>query len=539
MSDRETLFDLPTDPEQIGILLPPANLRKINFSALDFTTARRATIEYIKSYYPNDFNDFVKSNGMMMLVDIQSSNVAKLSLRGDILANEGFLPTSTTEEAVIQHLALINQKFRQQTPAVVDIEISVPTALTTDLHIDPGTLFRLRGPDGQPVYYELYRAPGDFTSSTIIQASKRGVIGYGIEGRFANPTVVVSTGGPGQQLTVNQPDILEAPITVFIEADDGVEEWAATFEPLERFGPDDKVMNVAVFSDRAEFTFGDDVNGQAPLSGQEITVSYRVGGGIRGRIGSGAINETRAISPMPPSNSPIQVLFRNVAPSSGGTDRETIEQAKKRAPRDFAVRAFASDRPASIVTEGDYAQVATTFAHPVFGAVAKAIATIRTGLNANLVEIYILAEGPEQLVTPSVGLKLALKNYITEFNVFTDTTDVLDGAVKSVDVEMTVVVNRNADATFVQTRVNEVLDNYFNVANREMGQPLYVSELTELITGVDGVLYVDIFKPSDNILATKELADPDLKGVGINEIIIEGTRDVRVYYEPAYKKSGT
>jgi len=539
MSDRETLFDLPTDPEQIGILLPPANLRRINFSALDFQTARRASIEYLKTYFPDDFNDFVKSNGMMMLVDVQSSNVAKLSLRSDLLANEGFLPTAKTEDAVVQHLALINQKIRQQTPAIVDIEVSVPTALSTDLEIDPGVVFKLKGPDGRPVYYELYRAPGDFTSKTIIQAGKRGVIAYGLEGRFGDPVITISPGGPNQSMTVNEPRIIEEPIFVFLNTGQEIQQWAATLEPLERFGPDDRVMRIEVFSDRAEFTFGDDVNGQAPLAGQEITITYRTGGGIRGRLGSNAINESRAVSPLPPASALVQVLFRNIAPSSGGTDRESLDQAKRRAPRDFIVRAFASDRPASIVTDQDYAQVATTFAHPVYGAVSKAVASLRTSLNTNLIELYILAEGPDSLVTPSLGLKTALETYVSEFNVFTDTVDVLDGSIKTVDVEMTVVINRNADATFVKTRSNAALDNFFDPANRDMGQPLYTSYLIELITNIDGVSYVDMFKPTDNILPTKELAKEGSNGVGINEVIVEGKREIGFYYEASYAKSGT
>ena len=87
-STEETLFDLPNSPEAFGVVLPPANLRRLDFSGLDYTTARRAIIEYIRTYYPDKFNDFVASNGIIMITEIVASVVAKLSLRGDILANE-------------------------------------------------------------------------------------------------------------------------------------------------------------------------------------------------------------------------------------------------------------------------------------------------------------------------------------------------------------------------------------------------------------------------------------------------------------------
>lgn len=531
---EQTLFDLPVSPDQISILLPPAKLRRINFSALDFTTARDATFEYIRTYYPDDFNDFVASNGIIMLSEVQASNVSKIALRGDLLSNEGFLPTCTTELAATQHLALINQKFRTQTPAVVDIEVTVQSPLTTNLEISPGMRFTVKGPDNKPVYYEIYRAPGDFTSNIVVPASKRGVIAFGLEGRSIGPVRATSTGGINQTITISNSSILEQPVTVQVCTGPDCEYWTVVTEPLERYGPNDKVVNAQFYSDYMTLTFGDDVNGKAPLAGQEIQINYRIGGGSRGRIGSYAIDETRPVSPLPPADAPIQVLFRNTTPSSGGTDRETLEQVKKRAPRDFAVRAFATTRPASIVTDADYVEVAGTFAHPVYGAVAKAIATIRTGLNANLVELYILAQGANGLVTPSLGLKLALQTYIDEFNVLTDTLSVLDGAVKPIEVDMTVVVNRNADASFVRTQVNEALNTFFATTNREMGQALYITDIIEIITAIDGVLYVDLFQPANNILPTGLLggANPtDATGVGVNEIIVEAQRNIRIYYE--------
>jgi len=526
-----TLFDLPSSPEQIGILLPSANLRRINFSALEYETARRAGIEYIKSYFSDTFNDWVASSGTVMFLELQASNVAKLSLRGDMLAENCFLPTATTESAVSNHLALINQKIKQQTPSVVDVEVSVTTQLTVDLDIDPGLVFQVRGPDGDVVYYELYRSPGDYTSKIKIPAGKRGVIAFGINGRFVGDVVAVSPGGINQFFEIKSDNILESPFFVRVGSNGVDEQWAVINGPLEKYGPNDKVVQLRMFSNRAELVFGDNVSGKAPLSGQQITISYRVGGGLRGRIGSNAINETRAISTSQTLTAPVQVRFRNLSPSVGGTDRESLEQAKYRAPRDFVVRAFASDRPASIVTDKDYVQVASTFSHPVFGTVSKAISTVRTGKNANLVEVYILAEGHDGLVTPSTGLKLALSTYLDEYNVNTDTVSVLDGEIKAIDIEMTVVADRNADATFVKSKVEAAIDSYFDISKWQMGQPFYRSTFIEAISSVDGVSYVDLFKPSDNILETNAEAEADSVGIGFNEVIVEGNRNINFYYQ--------
>jgi len=113
----------------------------------------------------------------------------------------------------------------------------------------------------------------------------------------------------------------------------------------------------------------------------------------------------------------------------------------------------------------------------------------------------------------------------------TDSVVVLDGVIKSVNIDMTVVIGRNADATFVKDNVNVALDDLFNTTNRDMGQPLYVSEIVEAVSNVDGVTYIDLFTPQDNILPTNALANSESDGIGINEIIVEGNREIRFFYE--------
>lgn len=522
----ETLFDLPTVPDEFGVVLPPPNLRRLDFSGLDYPTSRRAQIEYIKTYYPDDFNDFVASNGMMMLVELIASTTAKLSLRQDILAQDTTLPTAQSEEAVVNHLALINQRIRRQTPAVVDVEISLDQPAFTDVEIEPGTSFSTNGPDSLPIAYEIYRAPGDWRSKIIIPAGKRGVIAYGLEGVFASPVVVSSAGGPNQVYTVQDTAILESPLFVKVTVGETSEDWKVITEPIERYGPTDKVVEALFIDDKVKFRFGDDVTGQTPLSGSSIEFRYRTGGGIRGRIGVGQIDTARQVTPLPPANAAVSVRFRNISPSSGGADRESIAAAKRRAPRDFALQR-------SIVTAEDYAQAASTFNHPVYGSIAKALASIRTGYNANQVEIYALAEGPDGLpVAPNAGLKAGLATYFKDLNVFTDTTVVLDGALKPVNIEMTVIVNRNADASVVKERVERAITDYFDITRWEMGLPFYQSSFIEAIKGVDGIAYIDVYSPAGNILPTGKAADiTNATGIGFNELIVEGSRKVSYYYE--------
>lgn len=550
----ETIINVPLEPEEFGVVLPSADLRRINFSALDFVTIRRSLVEYIKTYFPSDFNDFVSSNGSVMFMELVSAVGNILSQRADILADESFLPTSQSKEAVINHLALINQVINRATPSTVDIEVSVSNPVSSQISIPSGLQFTVSGTDGLPVTYELYRAPNDFTSNLTIQAGKRGVIGFGIEGRFATPAVFQSAGGANQTVEINDTNILDEPICVDVSTGNVDTVRYVRVKNIEKYASNDEVFEVKFTGTSMKVVFGDDVNGKAPLAGQTITINYRTGGGIRGRISSNIINESRQIVPNPPASAPVDVLFRNISPSVGGTDEETIEDAKKRAPKDAATLGSATSGE-------DYSQLSKSYIHPVFGSVSKAVATIRTGveddletlaemvraaattaeaaeilgtnfINRNIVELYVLANGVDGTpAVPSVGLKYGLEQFFSEIAVLTDEVRILEGQIKSVDLSASIIINRSADAGTVKESVNTVIEDFFDVDNFDMGQGLYVSRLYEAIQSVPGVKFVKIFSPSDDIIPTKKKADPNVKGVGFNELIALGEKKLQFFFE--------
>jgi hypothetical protein len=553
MAQEQVLFRQPNAPEEFGVALAPAQLRRLDFSALDFEMMRRAGIEYIRTYFPNDFNDFFASNGVIMMLELVSYVGNILSQRSDILIDEAFLSTAQTKDAVIQHLELINQEIIRATPAVVDVEVSIETPLPTEVKIPAATSFSLTGPDQQPVTYEIYRAPGDFVSPVSIPPGKRGVIAHGIEGYTVEPITAIATGGVGQKVVLDVPNVLDEPITVMVTTGEFARYWSR-IEIIEKAGPNDEVFEVRHLENRTEIILGDDQAGKAPLAGEEITVAYRIGGGVRGRIAANTINETRPINPEPPVTAAVEVRFRNLVPSSGGTDEETIEQAKRRAPREFATQGNA-------VTSEDYALLAQEYSHPVFGTVAKAVGTLRTGVdqdfeeiarkarqaatveeaaeaiqndfvNRNIVELYVLAEGPESTpVAPSSGLRRGLITFFEEINVLTDEVRVFDGAVKAVDVTATVVMSRNADVGTVKVAVEDAIRNFFDLRNFDMGTGLYVSNLYAILEEIPGVRYVDIFKPQDDVIQTNKIAEEGSDGIGINEVITLGELDLKFYLE--------
>jgi len=523
----ETFFNLPIDPEEFGIVLEPARLRRIDFSALEFQEMRRAIIEYIKTYYPNQFNDFVANNGIIMIAELVAYLGGLLSQRSDIIADESFLPTAQTEDAVNQHLALINNEIKRATPAVVDIEISIDTEAPTSINIPAGLQFTIVGADGLPLIYELYRAPGDFISPITIFPGTRGIIGFGIEGRFLTPLVAESIGGPNQEFEILEPSILSDPISVDITTGATTVAWRR-IDTLERAEANDEVFEVLFFEDRAIVRFGNDVAGKALLAGQTVTANFRVGGGIRGRIAANSINETRPVNPEAPASASVEVLFRNPNPSNGGTDRESLDSARLRAPKESAALNSATSGE-------DYSVLAREFTHPIYGSVLKAVASLKTSLNANVVFLHVLAAGPDDVpVLPSIGLKQSLQTFLDDLKVLTDEVRVVDGAIKPVDVRANVVISRSADPAQVRVTVDTRLKDFFSVNNFDMGQPLYVSQLQELLQSIEGVKFIQLREPVDDIIASDQgAATASENQVGFDELVTLGSINVKLYFEKA------
>jgi predicted phage baseplate assembly protein len=93
--------------------------------------------------------------------------------------------------------------------------------------------------------------------------------------------------------------------------------------------------------------FGDGRQGLPPASGDALVASYKVGNGRSGNVGPGAIDTVELCGV-----DAGEIRVRNPLPACGGTDPETIAEARQRAPREaLAVLARA-------VTADDYARVA-------------------------------------------------------------------------------------------------------------------------------------------------------------------------------------
>ena len=82
-----------TDFMKLGAIPDRKKEEYIDYAGTDFFAIRANLLDYIKSVYPLDYQNFSESDLGVMLVEIVAYMGAVMSLKGDMLANENYLRT--------------------------------------------------------------------------------------------------------------------------------------------------------------------------------------------------------------------------------------------------------------------------------------------------------------------------------------------------------------------------------------------------------------------------------------------------------------
>ena len=119
-------------------LLVAENWKKIyqtfqeaDFTSYDFETLRKSMIDYLRIYYPEDFNDFTDSSEYISLIDLIAFMGQSLAFRTDLNARENFIDTAERRDSVLKLARLISYNPKRNIPAAGFLKIdSVSTTET-------------------------------------------------------------------------------------------------------------------------------------------------------------------------------------------------------------------------------------------------------------------------------------------------------------------------------------------------------------------------------------------------------------------------
>ena len=112
--------------------------RNADFQSYDYETLRKSMIDYLRTYYPEDFNDFTESSEYIALIDLIAFLGQSLAFRTDLNARENFIDTAERRDSVLKLARLISYNPKRNIPATGYLKID--SVSTTENIIDSNGL---------------------------------------------------------------------------------------------------------------------------------------------------------------------------------------------------------------------------------------------------------------------------------------------------------------------------------------------------------------------------------------------------------------
>lgn len=88
-----------------------------DFTSYDFETLRNSMITYLKTYYPETFNDFLESSEYLALIDMIAFLGQSLAFRTDLNARENFLDTAQRRDSILKLARMLSYNPQRNTGA--------------------------------------------------------------------------------------------------------------------------------------------------------------------------------------------------------------------------------------------------------------------------------------------------------------------------------------------------------------------------------------------------------------------------------------
>jgi uncharacterized phage protein gp47/JayE len=445
----------------------------VDYTSRDYEGFKASLLDYAARAFPQ-WNPSSEGDFGVLMVELFSYMGDNLSYYGDRISQEAFLPTATQRLSLLQIADLLGYNPGNGVPAVgsVTFQTSNPgpavivpagTQVVTD-YIDA---------IDSPVTYETDQAVtvplnGGTATVTVTQGVTRSLVNIG-----------TSTGLPVQEFRLPDVPVITGTVQVFVDDVNGPVQWTP-IDFIVDAEPSDRVF--VTFLDEAGSTwvrFGDDLNGAIPTNQLTVYATYRVGGGVLGNVGAGAVN---AIASGTLTGVSIALNGAGTALStamSGGADPETNEQIRANAPRTFRTQ----DR---CVTLADFSDLALTIPGIVR---AKAVASTYTSISA-----YVI--GPDGGI-PSATVLTKVQNTLQSKALAGSTVTVSGPTVVAVNIgtsgsPVTIECWPRYSRATVLYDVQQALSTMLSFANVDFGMRITLSDFYKTISAVDGVRYVAI-----------------------------------------------
>lgn len=110
------------------------SFKNADFQSYDFDNLRRTMIEYIRTNFPEDFNDYIESSEYLALIDLIAYVGQSIAFRVDLNARENFLELAERRDSVLRLARMISYNAKRNSPATGLLKFN--TVSTTETVID-------------------------------------------------------------------------------------------------------------------------------------------------------------------------------------------------------------------------------------------------------------------------------------------------------------------------------------------------------------------------------------------------------------------
>lgn len=354
----------------LSIESPQSNLNRARFASKDFYTFVDDLVARIQVLFVTEFNDFVSSGTGQMLIDIVAWACESLSFYIDRQASESYLATARTRRAVNRLARDRGYKMRAAVAASVDLSVNLTQVYAFDVTIPKG--FQFKTSDG--LVFESFNdvtfpaGEGPLSPARIVSCYE------GVTYR----QVFVGTGQKNQVFKIQTPVgtfVADGSAVVTVDFFPWAESDFITYDKTNQF-------EVDYNSEPSLLRFGDAVAGNVPATGADIRLSFVATHGAGGLVLGHTIQAV--VTPLVVGFQTIPLTIDHDDPSSGGSDREAIDETKRKAPMFYSARNVA-------VTQDDYIGLSQAFTDPISGSVAIAQAFVALGADDDLALQALLA----------------------------------------------------------------------------------------------------------------------------------------------------
>jgi len=405
-----------------------------------------------------EMTDHTESNIFVRMLGIWAGITEMLGYYIDARAQESFLSTCRLYESAVKIAKLLDYRIKGYSAASADIRFYIADPAPSDILIPSGT--EITTEDGIRFFTVANGTILTATTEITIPAKQR-ILVSGVN--------LGSSNGAINQRFVIDDFVVDNGISVLVGLSNYLFKETLAFS----IGTDEVFTQSVNEEGKIYIEFGDDVNGKIPPNGTDIIVDYFYTNGSEGNVAENTITVLVGVVPLPVG---VTLLCTNPNRASGGDDRETLSDLKRRIPLSFRTLNRA-------VTPQDHVDIAL-----LTTGVAKAAVDWDCGRN---IFIYIAPEGGG---FPSNALLDDVEAWFEDKKIV-GTNIVAKGAGEArVIIEATVRIKPNYSNVTENTTIKDRLVDFFSVDNQEIKGSLDLGNVYEVLETTPSVVVSEITK---------------------------------------------